>query len=58
MYHDLPDFGTLSLGALLFFGFAGIYLSLIYVNRGFGVAAGTHAAYDLVVTILFASSVN
>lgn len=58
MYHDFPDFGTLSLGALLFFGFAGIYLSLIYVNRGFGVAAGTHAAYDLVVTILFASSVN
>ena len=58
MYHDFPDFGTLGLGALLFFGFAGIYLGLIYVNRGFGIAAGTHAAYDLVVTILLTSSSN
>ena len=58
MYHDFPTFGTLGLGALIFFGFAGVYLSLLYVNRGFGIAAGTHAAYDLIVTILLASTTN
>jgi len=58
MYHDFPTFGTLELGALIFFGFAGVYLSLLYINRGFGIAAGTHAAYDLIVTILLASTTN
>ena len=52
MYHDFPDFGTLGVVALLFYGIAGVYLSLIYVNRGFGIAAGTHAAYDVVATTL------
>jgi membrane protease YdiL (CAAX protease family) len=28
---------------------AGIYLSLIYINRGFGIVALTHAFYDLFV---------
>ena len=55
MYHDFPDFGTLGVVALLFYGIAGVYLSLIYVNRGFGIAAGTHAAYDIVATTLLAS---
>ena len=55
MYHDFPNFGTLGVVALLFYGIAGVYLSLIYVNRGFGIAAGTHAAYDIVATTLLAS---
>ena len=28
---------------------AGVYLSLIYINRGFGIVALTHAFYDLFV---------
>jgi hypothetical protein len=28
---------------------AGIYLSVIYINRGFGIVALTHAFYDLFV---------
>jgi hypothetical protein len=55
LYHDFPDFNTLSGVSLLFFGIAGVYLGLIYVNRGFGIAAGTHAAYDVVATTLLAS---
>ena len=55
LYHDFPDFNTLGGVSLLFFGIAGVYLGLIYVNRGFGIAAGTHAAYDVVATTLLAS---
>ncbi len=55
MYHDFPDFNTLGVVALLFYGIAGVYLGLIYINRGFGIAAGTHAAYDIVATTLLAS---
>jgi membrane protease YdiL (CAAX protease family) len=37
------------------FGFrslAGVYFAYLYYYRGFGVAAGTHAVYDVVVGIL------
>ncbi|MDP6692928.1 MAG: CPBP family intramembrane metalloprotease [Phycisphaerales bacterium] len=54
-YHDFPNFGTLGATALFFYSIAGIYLGLIFVNRGFGIAAGTHAAYDIVATTLLAS---
>jgi membrane protease YdiL (CAAX protease family) len=30
----------------------GIYLAGIYIYRGFGIAVGTHAVYDLIVTAL------
>ena len=32
-----------------YFFIAGVYLSLIYINRGFGIVALTHAFYDLFV---------
>ena len=35
--------------ALLIRSLAGIYLSLIYIYRGFGIVALTHAFYDLFV---------
>ena len=31
---------------------AGIYFAFIYVERGFGIAAGSHAGYDLLVVLL------
>ena len=56
LYHDLPNAGSLSPIVLLFFFGAGVYLGFLYVVRGFGIAAATHAAYDVVATILFVSS--
>lgn len=31
---------------------AGIYFAFVYIERGFGIAAGTHAFYDLMVVML------
>ena len=31
---------------------AGVYFAFIYVERGFGIAAGAHAGYDLMVVML------
>lgn len=31
---------------------AGAFFTALYVNRGFGVAAGTHALYDILVTLV------
>lgn len=36
-------------GRFAFFTLAGVYLALIYVIRGFGVVAGTHALYDVLI---------
>lgn len=36
----------------LFRTLAGIYFAFIYVERGFGIAAGSHAGYDLMVVLL------
>jgi membrane protease YdiL (CAAX protease family) len=51
-YHDLPSPGTMPALRLVFYGTAGLYLALIYVTRGFGIAAGAHAAYDIVATAM------
>ena len=55
LYHDLPDEGSFSRIVPLFFFTAGIYLGFLYVIRGFGIAAATHAAYDVVATTLLIS---
>jgi hypothetical protein len=55
LYHDLPDVGSLHPMSLFFFGLAGVYLGILYVSRGFGIAAATHAAYDVVATTILAS---
>jgi membrane protease YdiL (CAAX protease family) len=31
---------------------AGVFFSLLFVHRGFGIAAGTHAAYDILVGVV------
>lgn len=40
------------LRAAVFFFVAGIYFAAAFVVRGFGIAAGTHALYDVVVELL------
>jgi len=55
LYHDLPNAGSLSAITLFFFSIAGLYLGILYVSRGFGIAAATHAAYDVVATTLLAT---
>jgi membrane protease YdiL (CAAX protease family) len=37
--------------AFLFRFLAGIFFAVVYVYRGFGIAAGSHAAYDVLVAI-------
>ena len=36
----------------LFFAAAGVYFAVIYLLRGFGIVAGTHALYDVMVTAM------
>ncbi len=52
LYHDLPEAGSMSALSLFFLFVAGLYLGFLYVIRGFGIAAATHAAYDVVATTL------
>lgn len=37
---------------LLFRSAAGTYFAFLYIERGFGIAAGSHAGYDLMVVVL------
>lgn len=48
--HYIGDFAdTLTLSSFLFRFLFGLALNVIYVVRGFGMAAWTHALYDLLV---------
>ncbi len=38
--------------AILFRTAAGLYFAFVYVERGFGISAGAHAGYDLMVVLL------
>jgi hypothetical protein len=38
--------------ALIFRFLAGVFFSILFVVRGFGIAAGTHAGYDILVRLL------
>jgi len=40
------------LGKCLFYILAGIYFAAIYLVRGFGIVAGTHAIYDILVVLV------
>lgn len=51
LYH-FPDPGNINWGWFLFYTIAGIYFACIFIVRGFGVVAGTHAMYDVFVVIL------
>lgn len=37
---------------LVFRTLAGVYFAFVYIERGFGIAAGSHAGYDLMVVLL------
>ena len=56
LYHEPNN----NLKHITFYGCAGIYLGIIYFSRGFGIAVGTHAIYDLVAlgAIIDTSSPN
>ena len=56
LYHDvtLPTGGT-NWPKLLFLTAAGAYLGTVYMLRGFGIVAGTHAVYDIMVLVLLRS---
>ena len=41
-----------ALPAFAFRTAAGVYFAFIYLERGFGIAAGSHAGYDLMVVLL------
>ncbi len=48
--HYIGDLGdTFTLGSFLFRFFFGLALNAIYIFRGFGMAAWTHAIYDIMV---------
>lgn len=51
-FHYVGAYGdTLRLSSFLFRLLAGIVFSTLYVLRGFGITAWTHALYDVIVTI-------
>lgn len=53
VYHPLvgPD-GTVLPTRIIFFIGGGLYFGLLYVQRGFGIAAATHAIFDIVTAFL------
>lgn len=36
----------------VFYTLGGVFLSIVYIMRGFGIVAGTHALYDILLTLL------
>lgn len=53
VYHPLkgPD-GGLAPGRILFYLAAGAYFGMLFVTRGFGIAVGAHAFYDIASAII------
>jgi len=54
IYHDLSpgSTDTLNLQLAFFYFICGLYFGALFVVRGFGVAVGTHAAYDILVIVI------
>lgn len=51
LYH-FSENNPFALTKCLFYVGAGIYFAAVYVIRGFGIVAGTHAVYDVIVVVL------
>lgn len=52
-YHHLPGTGEVfALGSFTFRTVAGVWLGLVFAARGLGLAAGSHAAYDVLLSLL------
>jgi hypothetical protein len=49
--HHLSDPAGFAWGVFLFRAAAGVYLGLIFVYRGFGIAAGVHILFNLVIKL-------
>lgn len=48
-HHIAPESEPFCWSVFAFRFLAGVFFSVLFVYRGFGIAAGTHAAYDLLV---------
>ena len=60
LYHPFDTYNPLQwtsrdIGHFAFYTLAGLYFAAIYVYRGFGIVAATHAIYDVLVIALFFS---
>ena len=51
LYHFSED-NPFTWSKCLFYSGAGVYFAAVYVLRGFGIVAGTHAVYDVIVVLL------
>lgn len=52
LYHDVWTGSGLSLAPALLYLVGGLYLGAIYLLRGFGLAVGAHACYNVTVLVL------
>ena len=50
-YH-FPSWETFNIPTFLFYTAAGIYLGVVCLSRGFGIAVTTHALYDVMVVLM------
>ncbi|MCC6580291.1 MAG: CPBP family intramembrane metalloprotease [Phycisphaeraceae bacterium] len=51
LYHYLGD-ETPALRSFLFRTLAGLYFGVIFATSGFGITAGSHAAYDILIVLM------
>jgi hypothetical protein len=54
LYHYLSPHEVFAWRPFIFRTLAGVYLGLLFILRGFGITAGAHAVYDLIVVGFFA----
>jgi membrane protease YdiL (CAAX protease family) len=56
LYHGVIGDGETGVQwtSAVFFFISGLYFAGLFVVRGFGIAVGVHAAYDILVTVLAA----
>ena len=57
-YHHVGGGEPFTWTALLFRSAAGAWLGLVFAARGFGLAAGAHAAYDVLLVTLLAAAAS
>ena len=55
-YHRLGDPHALSPQPFTFRALAGIYFALLFLARGFGITAASHAIYDVMIVMLTAAA--
>ncbi|MCY2931328.1 MAG: CPBP family intramembrane metalloprotease [Planctomycetota bacterium] len=54
LYHFLPGGNTFNWGSFIFLTAAGLLWGLAYMTRGFGIAVGSHIAWDIYCVIRMA----